>query len=314
MKNILLLALLLLFIINANGQELSVVLNTPAGDVQGSLLQPMTGSSGVLVIMVAGSGPTDRNGNQSVMQNNSLKFLAQGLAGQGIASLRYDKRGVGASAAAVKDESLLRFDDYVTDVAGWTALMSQGNKYKYIVVLGHSEGSLIGMLACQQSSKINAFISLAGPGVAAGDLIREQLKPQPQMVQDMVFPMLLRLERGDTIGQVNPMLNALFRPSVQPYMISWMKHNPAVELRKLKIPVLILQGEMDLQVPVGHAQLLKQTVPTAQLVVIPKMNHVLKDCTSLQMADQMKIYTDPQIPVNGQLVDEVVRFCHSLMP
>ena len=294
------------------GQETPVVLNTPGGQVHGSLLQPMHSSAKVLVVMVAGSGPTDRNGNQAMMQNNSLKLLAQALADKGIASLRYDKRGVGASASTIKDESSLRFEDYVSDVAGWVALMGEGGKFKHIVVLGHSEGSLIGMLACQKSPKVHAFVSLAGPGTSAGDLIREQMKPQPPVVRDMVLPLLQRLEKGDTIGQVNPMLFALFRPSVQPYMISWMKYNPVTEIKKLKIPVMVVQGAMDMQVSTHHADLLKEALPSAQLVMIPQMNHVLKDCASLQMSDQMPIYTDPQLPVNTQLVDELVRFCNSL--
>ena len=293
-------------------QESPVVLDTPMGQVHGSLLQPMHSSAKVLVVMVAGSGPTDRNGNQAMMQNNSLKLLAQALAEKGIASLRYDKRGVGASAGAIKDEASLRFEDYVSDVAGWVALMGEGEKFKHIVVLGHSEGSLIGMLACQKTPKVHAFVSLAGPGTTAGDLIREQMKPQPPMVRDMVLPLLQRLEKGDTIGQVNPMLYALFRPSVQPYMISWMKYNPVTEVKKLKIPVMVVQGGMDMQVSTHHADLLKEALPSAQLVVIPQMNHVLKDCASLQMSDQMPVYTDPQLPVNVQLVDELVRFCNSL--
>ena len=311
MKNFLLTILISCFGLMAQGQESSVVLNTVAGQVHGSLLQPLNVTSKTLVIIVAGSGPTDRNGNQAIMQNNSLKLLAQALADNGIASLRFDKRGVGASAAAVKDEASLRFDDYISDVVDWSKLMNEGGKFKNIVLLGHSEGALIGMLACLQEPKIKAFISVAGSGIAAGDLIREQLKPQPQAIRDMVFPMLQRLEKGDTIGTVAPMLYALFRPSVQPYMISWMKHDPAKVIRKLKIPVLIVQGETDLQVPVEHAHLLKDALPSAHLVVIPQMNHVLKDCSSLQMNDQMKIYTDPQMPVNLQLVSELVRFCRT---
>lgn len=188
-------------------------------------------------------------------------------------------------------------------------MMGEGGKFKHIVVLGHSEGSLIGMLACQKTPKVNAFVSLAGPGTTAGDLIREQMNPQPPAVRDMVFPLLQRLEKGDTIGQVNPMLFALFRPSVQPYMISWMKYNPVTEIKKLKIPVMVVQGAMDMQVSTHHADLLKEALPSAQLVLIPQMNHVLKDCASLQMSDQMPVYTDPQLPVNLQLVDELVQFC-----
>ena len=312
MKKSVLFVLFALVNLMLHGQETPVVLDTPGGQVHGSLLQPMHNSAKVLVVMVAGSGPTDRNGNQAMMKNNSLKLLARALADNGIASLRYDKRGVGASVAAIKDEASLRFEDYVNDVAGWVDLMDEGRKFQHIVVLGHSEGSLIGMLACQKTPKVNAFVSLAGPGTTAGDLIREQMNPQPPAVRDMVFPLLQRLEKGDTIGQVNPMLFALFRPSVQPYMISWMKYNPVAEIKKLKIPVMVVQGEMDMQVSTHHADLLKEALPSAQLVVIPQMNHVLKDCASLQMSDQMPIYTDPQLPVNTQLVDELVQFCNLL--
>ena len=127
-------------------EESPVTLSTATGDIKGRLLLPANATTCPVVLLIAGSGPTDMDGNNPMMKNNSLKFLAEGLAQKGIASLRFDKRGIAGSAAAGKEESKLRFEDYINDVTGWIDFLAKDKRFTGITVAGHSEGSLIGML------------------------------------------------------------------------------------------------------------------------------------------------------------------------
>jgi pimeloyl-ACP methyl ester carboxylesterase len=289
-------------------REENVVLQTAAGNIYGTLSLPETQSQSPVVLIIAGSGPTDRNGNQAMMQNNSLKYLAEGLAENGVASLRFDKRGIGESKMINMREENLRFDHYIDDVRLWIDYLSRDARFSSITVAGHSEGSLIGMIASKNHPKVKSFISLAGSALPADEIIREQLKSQPQALQEMVAPILEQLMEGKTVPDVSPMLASLFRASVQPYLMSWMKYKPQTELGKLNIPILILQGTNDIQVGVHHADLLSEANPRAQKVIIDGMNHVLKPCESKDQAAQMIAYTNPGLPLSGAVIPAILRF------
>lgn len=281
-------------------EESPVTLSTATGDIKGRLLLPANATTCPVVLLIAGSGPTDMDGNNPMMKNNSLKFLAEGLAQKGIASLRFDKRGIAGSAAAGKEESKLRFEDYVNDVTGWIDFLAKDKRFTDITVAGHSEGSLIGMLACQSRPKVKSFISIAGAGSPAYEIIEKQVAAQ-------MMPESIRKE----VAQVPAYLQALFRPSVQPYLISWYKYNPQTVIASLKMPVLILQGKNDIQVKEEDAMLLKKASPKAELVLIDKMNHVLKDCESTTPQQQMAVYNNPSLPVNAALMNATVRFVNN---
>lgn len=286
--------------------ETPVVLHTPSGDIAGTLTTPLKLTKKIPVaLLIAGSGPTDRNGNNPMMKNESLRKLAYGLAANNIASLRYDKRGIAESKAAGKKEADLRFEDYVTDAKGWIEWLKKDKRFSKLTVIGHSEGSLIGMIAAQQGA--NSYVSIAGAGSPADKIIKEQLSSQPQAVKDASFPILDSLKAGKTVDSVNLMLYSLFRPSVQPYMISWFRYDPQQEIKKLSIPVLIVQGTSDLQVSTGEANQLHQAQPKAELVVIEHMNHVLKIVEGDRSAN-VKTYSDPSLPVAKQLVESIVGF------
>ena len=128
----------------------SVTLNTEDGVIKGKLILPSTERNCPIVLLIAGSGPTDMDGNSPLLhgKNNSLKYLAEGLAENGIASLRFDKRGIATSAAAGKEESLLRFEDYVNDVKGWLNFLANDERFTGITVIGHSEESAKGESIC----------------------------------------------------------------------------------------------------------------------------------------------------------------------
>ncbi len=291
-----------------NAQEQEIILKTLTGDIYGTLTMPDTKTNLTVVIIISGSGPTDRNGNQESIENNSLKFLADELRKNGIASVRYDKRGIAASDEAMKEEKDLRFDNFADDVKDWVKLLAADKRFNKIMIAGHSEGSLLGMIAAENNKFVKAFISIAGAGRPADEILKEQLDKAPKDVKDIIFPLLDTLKKGDTVGNVPKIFYGLFRPSVQPYMISWLKYNPQIEIKKVNVPVLILQGTTDIQVTEKDADLLAKAQPKAQLKLIKNMNHVLKDCDTSDKEKQKPIYSNPDLPLNKEFVNEIVSF------
>jgi len=293
---------------NANTSESEMILRTSTGNIVGTLTIPQQEKPMPVVIIIPGSGPTDRNGNSTIGLHTDLyKMLAEGLAQNKIASLRFDKRGIGESKAALASETSIRFDTYVDDVVDWISMLKANKRFSKIYLLGHSEGSLIGMLAAEKT-KIAAFISIAGAGKSADKILQEQLKDKlpPQLLSES-DNIIDSLKAGKTVENVSPALNTLYRPSVQPYMISWMKYDPAKEISKLKIPVLIIQGTTDLQVPVSDARILEAANPDAKLVVIDNMNHVLKESDNDQQHN-LATYRNPDFPLKAGLMNDLVQF------
>lgn len=298
---------LLPFTISA--QESPLAVQVKGGTLHGTLLLPQSPAKRMpLAVLVAGSGPTDRDGNQPQLKNNSLRLLAEGLAAQGIASLRFDKRGIAQSKEAAIKEDDLRFEDYASDIRAWVELLSRDKRFGNIYLLGHSEGSLLSMLAAQGNAQVKGVVSIAGAGRPIDEVLKEQLRPQPQPIQDMVIPMLDQLKRGERIENVPQMLYALFRPSVQGYMISWMQQDPAKVAASLSQPLMVVQGDNDLQVSVQDAERLLQAQPKAVKALLPDMNHVLKSCQAKDMFGQMAAYTSPDLPLHPELLKVVADF------
>lgn len=256
--------------------ETEVKLDVAGGVLAGTLLVPAGVKSCPVALIIAGSGPTDRNGNNPFMVNNALKMVAEGLAAKGIASLRYDKRGIAASRFPGLNESDLRFEHFVDDARQWLSFLDQNPLFGAKVIIGHSEGSLIGILA---AGKADGMISLAGPGRPADELLREQLSKQPRKIREYAGKVIDSLRQGILVQQIDPLLYSLFRPSVQPYLISWFAFDPAQELARLKIPCLIIQGTSDIQVQPNDAERLGNALPGAKLHIVEGMNHVLKTWT-----------------------------------
>jgi uncharacterized protein len=287
-----------------------IALDTGSGVLHGTLQLPARCPPFPVALIHAGSGPTDRDGNSAGLpgRNDSLAMLAQGLAAGGVASVRYDKRAIAASAAAgPRSERELRFSTYVDDVGRWLALLDADPRFGAITVIGHSEGSLIGLLAAQGLPGTR-FVSLAGPGRRAGVVLREQLAAQlTGPLLETANQIIDELEAGREVASVPSSLAAAFRPSVQPYLIDWFRHDPATLIAGLGSAPVVVQGTTDLQVSVKDAELLAAGHPRAQLVVIEGMNHVFKDVAA-DRAAQIASYSDPALPLHPRLLPVVVDF------
>lgn len=284
-------------------------LASPTGDVHGTLLLPEGDGPHPAALLVSGSGPTDRDGNTMGLpgKNNSLRYLAEALTGCGIATIRYDKRGVAESLPAATSEADLRFETYVDDAAAWIRQMQGDARFASVAVVGHSEGSLVGMLAAEQAGA-DRFVSVAGIARPAPEVLRDQLRPQlPIELWQESERILQALEAGETADDVPVPLQVLYRPSVQPYLISWFRYHPAAVVARLALPILIVQGTTDLQVAASEAEALHRAQPDAQLALIDGMNHVLKAVPG-NLAQQQSSYFDPALPLAPGLAEAVCAF------
>jgi len=289
----------------------TVQLKTASGTLEGTLDLPDGKGPFPVLLLLAGSGPTDRDGNQLLMRNDCLKMLGQGLAKQGIAVLRVDKRGVGKSLTPGLKEEDLRFDTYVADAVAWLDLLRKDQRFSRVAVGGHSEGSLVGMLAATPG-KAEAFVSISGAGRDAPAVLREQLSTKlPDDLKKTSNEILDALAQGKTVASTPRELAMLFRPSVQPYMISWFKHDPAKILARLDIPALILQGTADIQVSRTDAERLAAAKKDARLVLLDEVNHVLKRAKT--PLDQQAAYTNPMKPIDERVVDETAKFLKEVL-
>ena len=282
------------------------------GTLSGTLFTPRGISKPPVVLIIAGSGPTDRNGNSTMIKgkNNSLLQLADSLANYGIASLRYDKKGVGKSQVRGLKEENMRFEDGANDALACVNWLREKG-FKKIYIAGHSEGSLVGLVAAQQT-KLKGFISLAGAGRPIDQVLREQFMAGggPDSIKLLANRYLDTLLAGQHIAKPNPLLFSIFRPSVQPYMISWLRYDPGKLLQTLRCPVLLVQGNKDIQVQVADALLLEKAKPSARLAVLENMNHIFKIVTSTNPADNIKTYSDPALAIASSLVQEIIKFIH----
>jgi pimeloyl-ACP methyl ester carboxylesterase len=217
--------------------------------LSGTCFQPLNDDKSVAVLIISGSGPTDRDGNSPLLpgKSNTLLQLADSLAHYGIASLRYDKRVIGKSKPPPgTSEADMTLNDIAADAgAMYDWLKTEG--YKNLFIIGHSEGSLIGLIIAADKNP-NGFISVAGAGRKASDILMEQLAEQftPPLAAEL-GKALDSLEQGFTVKKINPSFAGLLRPSVQPYMRSWLKQDPKKLIGQLHCPILILQGTNDLR-------------------------------------------------------------------
>ncbi|MEM7613105.1 MAG: alpha/beta fold hydrolase [Pseudomonadota bacterium] len=303
-------AVSLFYSVNAPAVEQDVKIPVGEVDIAGTLLT--TEGAVAAAVIVAGSGPTDRNGNSAMLPgaNNSLKYLAEALAARGIASLRYDKRMIGESQVPGLSEQALSFDMYVDDAIALAKHMGSQTRLPTFLI-GHSEGGHIAISAAEKTDAIAGIAVVAGPGQHPADLISAQLAPQlPPALLAEANSTMNKLRAGQTVSSPPAGLEALFRPSVQPYMVSWFAHDPQTSIASLELPILLVYGDTDLQVPPSQGQLLATANPNATLIVIAGMNHVLKSVDG-DKAAQMPSYGDPNLPIAPELTEAIAAFFHA---
>ena len=291
--------------------ETPITVKTLVGTISGTLTTPKDVSGKIpVVIIIPGTGPIDRDGNSTTgLNTNMYKLLAEALGKSGIASVRYDRRMVGQSTGNQK-ESELRFEDNVDDVVSIIDLLTSDERFSKIVIAGHSEGALVGMLATTDEP-IKGFISLEGAGYPGEKILTDQMKNQPQYMADGIKNILDSLKRGKINPNVDPQLYSIARPSVQFYMMSWCRYDPTQVIRKLRMPILLIQGTTDLQVTVDNGQKLKSAKSNAYLMIIRGMNYVLKTAPA-DKEPNLATYKQPDLPLNTEMVTDIVDFIQKL--
>lgn len=272
--------------------------------IDGTLLLPIATNQPKLAIIIADYGPTDRNGNQNFSNNNSLKKLAESLTNNGIATFRYDKRIV-KQILKKKIDPNITFDTFVTDAISVVDYFKEANNYSGIYIIGHGQGSLVGMLASKENA--DGFISLAGSGQSIDQVITEQITTMDPSLANGTKKAFESLKQGKLTKDYPPALETIFRADVQPFIMNWMQYNPQQALKSLAIPTLIINGTKDLQVSVDEAKLLKAASDNAEIKIIDNMNHVLFIIEGDQL-ENSKSYNESFRTISEELITTVSSF------
>lgn len=267
------------------------------------------GDGAPLVLVVPGSGPTNKDGNGLGFRANSLKFLAENLAEQGISTIRVDKRGMFSSTQA-GDANDVTVDIYAQDYRNWADFALGETGLDCVYLAGHSEGGLMVTAAATGQDNICGVILIASPGYRLSDVLRKQLKANPANapILDEALTAIDTLEAGNSVDKegMHPALMGLFRPAVQPYMISLFQADPALMLGELSIPKLVIQGSHDIQVDVDDAQRLAKT-GGAELVILDGINHVLKPAPKDRFGN-ITTYNSPVTPIDSGVANAIANF------
>lgn len=283
----------------------------PLGDLSGTFVD--AGPNSPVVLIIPGSGPTDRDGNNPMgVTAAPYRLLAEALARRGVSTLRADKRGLFASKAAIADPNAVTLADYAGDAHEWARALRKRTGGRCVWLLGHSEGGLIALVAGQDSTDICGLIIVAGPGRKLGAILRSQLRANPANAP--ILPQALEaldsLEAGRPVesATLNPALLPLFNAKVQPYLMEMLRADPAKLAATAKLPMLIVRGGKDIQVSAEDAEALHAARPDALLMVPTEMNHVLKDVAADDRGSNLATYADPALPVDPALVDGIAAF------
>ena len=291
------------------GQEITAP--GPQGELHGSFVAPANGRP--IVLIIPGSGPTDRDGNNPLgMRAASYKLLAEGLAESGIGSVRIDKRGMFASVAAVPDPNAVTIGDYVADVGSWVRAIRERTGASCVWLVGHSEGGLVALAAAGKVEHLCGLVLIATPGRPLGDVVREQFQANPANAPVLADALgaIAKLEAGEhvDVAGFHPALQQVFAPQVQDYLIAMMALDPVALAAGTRLPMLILQGGNDIQVSLADAAALHAARPDAAYVVLDDVNHVLKAVDSDDRAANIGTYADPNLPIASAVVEAIVAF------
>ncbi|MDX1829927.1 MAG: alpha/beta hydrolase [Lutibacter sp.] len=292
-----------------NFKESEIDIPTKTQIIYGTLLTPNSVKKPPLVILIPGSGPTDRDGNNAVMKNNSLKYLAESLSNQKIATYRFDKSVLTFTKKDTLKIKALTFNTFINEATSVIKYFKKFKNYSKIIIAGHSQGSLVGMVASKNNA--DAFISLEGAGRPIDEIIIEQIAKQAPYLKEETIRVLKELKQGKLVTDFNPMLISLFNQQVQPFLISWIQYNPQIEIKKLTIPILIIQGTKDIQVNIKDAELLHKANTTSKLKLIENMNHIFKEING-DVNENLQSYSNPKLPITPILTTTILNFINQL--
>jgi len=306
----LLFACLLILAAPARAQEEITAIgpNAPlAGTLEGA------GKDRPVILIIPGSGPTDRDGNNSLgITAQPYRLLAKGLAARGIATVRIDKRGLFGSKAAIPDANAVTLGDYAGDVHNWVASIRQRTGAKCVWILGHSEGGLVALTAAQQARDFCGLILVSTGGRPFGEIVREQLRANPAYAPilpqaDAAIDAIMGGVDVD-VTPLHPGLKSLFAPAVQGYLKTLFPADPVMLVAAYNGPVLIVQGTRDLQIGLKDAQALRAAQPRSTLALIINANHVLKAVASADRGPNLAAYRDPSLPVAPGIIEAITAF------
>lgn len=269
-------------------------------ELPGTLSYSMKSSP--LLIWIHGSGNVDRNGNQgAIVKANYIQQFREAINKNEIAFFSYDKRTSNKKNFKFLKETL--FDDYANDAKKVVNYFKEDQRFSKIILLGHSQGSLVAMLA---SEKIDGYVSLAGTTDPIDITVSKQLSKQSAELAETAISYFKELKKTGDIKEVHPFLATIFSKQNLPFFLSWMQYNPKEELKKLNMPVLIVNGTKDIQVPKEDAKPLHISNKNIESIFIENMNHVLKDIQKEE--DNMKSYYSSEYPISKELIAVITAF------
>ncbi|MBZ9652798.1 alpha/beta hydrolase family protein [Psychroflexus montanilacus] len=310
LKPILVLAFLIPVLLTAQSEITAEELNLKNNSIllPGTLTYQKHLDKQPLVIYVHGSGKVDRNGNQAgSVKANYIKQLSEALNENGIAFYRYDKRTATKENMQFYTQGI-SFLEFVEDLKVAIEHFKDDIRFSDISLIGHSQGSLIGMLA--MSEEVDRYVSLAGPASSVDETLTEQYRKQlGDSIAGLMTSQFDELRTTGSIEQVDPIFAQLFSPPNLPFFESWMKYSPLEEIQKVRQPTLIVNGRKDLQVMAEEAEALHQANPQSELVLIDNMNHVLKNIEKDE--DNLKSYGTPDFSISEELVTALTKFIKS---
>jgi uncharacterized protein len=257
-----------------------------------------------VVLLIAGSGSTDHDGNGPQVKPATLKKLSEQLVARKIATLRYDKRGAGGWKPEFGRPEDFRFKDFVEDAVALVNYLRGSGKFSQVSVAGHSEGGLVAILTARRVP-IDRLVLLVTAARRQGDLVKAQL--EKKLSPDRLQPIVQAID-AIMAGQIvdPPPQGLAIAPSMQPGIASAFTEDPIDPLKLIERPTLIVGGGHDLQVARLDFIALSAASPLAKTLWFPDMNHVLVDVTGED--DNLAAYNQPERALDTVMVDSVANF------
>ncbi len=274
--------------------------------VEGNLVTPYSDSDQEvpLIIFIMDSGAINRDGNDRMSKNDTFKKLAFELAKKGIATFRYDKRLFKMDGLGIREHEI-SLDHFIEDAKSSVAYFKNNKTYTKIVILGHGQGSLVGMLAAKDG--VDGFISIAGNAKSIDQVIIEQIAKQAPGLDKSAAAAFTQLKQNGRASGYEPALESIFRYDLQPFMKSWMKYDPSQIIAELEMPILIMHGDQDIQVELSQAEKLKESVPQSEYLIISHMNHILKEIKGGRLENQ-KSYNESWRKIMPEVITGIANF------